>query len=648
MVFKPETGGVVVIYRTSNTSFPPFMELDHAGNIVRKWGQGQVSYAHDLTWKDSKSGDAHDGLTYHNGDIWFTDTHAATVNKLSENGKVVAKEMGQPFVQGHGISPLLFSNVSHISFSTDGSSAFITDGDSLGTGNPGSNHRLMKVDPITGTVDWVLGNNGTVRNNDDFEFCDPHFSSYDSRRDWVWVADRGHNRTAAFSANDGSRTCVNFSTAAYGFSPNTVIVDDTRQWLLLSGPPCDTHICSRTNGPFKTRQGEILASQIEGPSSFMVLDIRNPCSAKVIFGPMVLDKAGAHTIDFDKSTGDVYIDYLTGNALERLKMSEAESIARPSTKTMKTTWLNYSYVTSGWNLCNNATNVCRSLGHWVFTAASANLTDGIVTGASFSVDDGPFQASKRGNFEAHFVNGQCSNTSDASSCTYYADKRNAQVWNIGYDVIQRCTPATMPLPKKVCAKVWMTVPATGETGEIDALCASFETTAFNTPAQNLFSQPDMMYSLSADAVTYLCNTAQCRADGHISLDIQVADPTQELVGLTEYSIDGGEWTSAKTNTFFEQKVKHQNNKWYHTLSWNYDDIMPKSAEAPKEICIKMAVQNLVTLTTWQVDFGEYASKGDKHQRCLKFCHFTTPFSHAPSAGGYCPSAPVSNVSALLI
>lgn len=533
------------------------------------------------------------------------------------------------------------SNVSHISFSTDGSSAFITDGDSLGSGNPGSNHRLVKVDPQSGAVKWVLGNNGTVKGNDDFEFCDPHFSSYDSKRDWVWVADRGNNRTAAFSAKDGSRTCANISTKPWGFSPNTVIVDDSREWLLMSGPPCDTHICTRNNGPFERAR---LQSNAEAASTFLVLDISDPCAPKVVFGPMLLEKAGAHAIDFDKKTGDVYIDYLTGNSLQRLNM---KNDAPP--KTMKTTWFDYSYVTSGWNLCNEATGLCRSLGHWVFTAAPANLNDALVAGASFALDDGPYVPSKRGNFEAHFVNGQCSNTSDASSCTTYDDKRNAQVWNIGYDVIQQGTAATLKLPKKVCAKVWMAVPASGEVGQLEELCANFETTTFNKPAGEMMPVPDMMYSLSADAATYLCNDKYCRADGHISVDVQVPDPTQELLGLTEYSIDGGEWTSAKTNTFFEQKVKHPtDDTWYHTISWNYDDVLAKNATVPEEICIKMAVQNLVTLTTWQMTFGEYASKGDQQQRCLKFCRFTMPFSYAPAAGGYCPSKPPPSAVLTLI
>jgi len=310
--------------------------------------------------------------------------------------------------------------------------------------------------------------------------------------------------------------------------------------------------------------------------------------------------------------------------------------AEPEVKLMKTTWMNYSYVTSGFNLCNENTDICRSLGHWVFTSASENIADGLIAGASFSVDGGPYVASKRGNFEAHFVNGQCSNTSDASSCIYYADKRQAQVWNIGYDVIQRGTASTLQLPQQVCAKAWTYVPATGEFGELEALCAAFETTTIKVAPEQASLVPDMMYSQSADCATYLCSGEYCRSDGHISLDVEVSDPTQELLGLVDMSIDGGNWSSANTNTFFEQKVKHQNGKWYHTLSWNYDEVLSKNTTPPKEVCVKMVVENLVTLTTWDVDFGGYASNGDKHQRCLKFCDFTTPFSHAVSAGGYCP------------
>lgn len=308
---------------------------------------------------------------------------------------------------------------------------------------------------------------------------------------------------------------------------------------------------------------------------------------------------------------------------------------------MKTTWMDYSYVTSGWNLCNEATSVCRSLGHWVFTVAPKDISHSVIVGAQFKVDDGEYVDGGLGKFEAHFVNGQCADTSDETSCEFYDDGRLAQVWNIGYDVIRHGTAESLALPGRVCAKVWMTVLATGEIGGNEELCAEFPTATFNIPPSAEFPEiPDMMYSLSADAVSYICNGASCRSDGHVSFDVQVPDPTHELVSVTEYSIDGAAWTSSKTNTFFEQKVKHQNNKWYHTISWNYDDIAQQDDVAPQEICFKIWVQNLATLKTWWLDFGdELGSKDNSNVRCLKFCEFAMPFSYAPSAGGYCPDAP---------
>lgn len=101
-------------------------------------------------------------------------------------------------------------------------------------------------------------------------------------------------------------------------------------------------------------------------------------------------------------------------------------------------------------------------------------------------------------------------------------------WNIGYDVIQHGIAATLKLPKKVCAKVWAMVPATGEYGELGAYCNIFKTESFNIPAGKMFPSVDIMYSLNADAVTYLCNNEHCRSDGHISFDVHVPDPTHEL------------------------------------------------------------------------------------------------------------------------
>ena len=82
-------------------------------------------------------------------------------------------------------------------------------------------------------------------------------------------------------------------------------------------------------------------------------------------------------------------------------------------------WVDYNYVFAGFNLCNNATGVCRTLSHWVYTIMPSDPLQMIVSGADFSLDDGPYLAGQPGNFEAHICNGQCGNTSDASSCTFY-------------------------------------------------------------------------------------------------------------------------------------------------------------------------------------------------------------------------------------
>ena len=87
------------------------------------------------------------------------------------------------------------------------------------------------------------------------------------------------------------------------------------------------------------------------------------------------------------------------------------------------------------------------------------------TAAEYSVDDGPWQAGQSGNFEAHICNGQCANTSDASSCEFYKDARGgeqlAQVWNWGFDSYPSSSARA---PKKVCVRAWALDATTGERG----------------------------------------------------------------------------------------------------------------------------------------------------------------------------------------
>ena len=80
----------------------------------------------------------------------------------------------------------------------------------------------------------------------------------------------------------------------------------------------------------------------------------------------------------------------------------------PGLLAMQMRWVDYSYVFAGFSLCNNATGVCRSLGHWVYTISPESFTRNIVSAAEYRIDDGPWQAGQSGNFEAHICNGQCS------------------------------------------------------------------------------------------------------------------------------------------------------------------------------------------------------------------------------------------------
>jgi len=313
-------------------------------------------------------------------------------------------------------------------------------------------------------------------------------------------------------------------------------------------------------------------------------------------------------------------------------------------------WMNYSYVTSGWNLCNNATSVCRSLGHWVFTVTHpTDLAATITAGASFKVDDGEYGAATvLGRFEAHLVNGQCASTSDVSTCVLYDNPAGSlgQVFNVGWDQIFHNSLLGRALPKRVCAKIWAVAEssdgaAAGGQGGVglmsEELCADFQTATVDVGLDRDAAVPhDMLYSASAEVASYLCGKTHCRANAHISFDVELQNPTDQLLSVTDYSVDGTEWTSASSVTFMEQKAKLINGTFYQTLSWNYDAIIAKSARHPKEICFKVWVQNLGTDQTWNVDFGDYATPGKgSYVRCLNYCEHAMPFSYAVAAGGYC-------------
>ena len=281
------------------------------------------------------------------------------------------------------------------------------------------------------------------------------------------------------------------------------------------------------------------------------------------------------------------------------------------------------------------------------------VTRNIVSAAEYRIDDGPWQAGQSGNFEAHICNGQCSNTSDASSCEYYKDTEGreqlAQVWNYGYDAVHAPAAtaggAAAPAPKRVCVRAWALDAATGERGELPEACNDMTPATFHLPLRPLAWKTQFLYSLSAEVATHMCaaDGSYCRTNAHNSFDVSVADPTDVVAATTEYSIDGGAWGTASGVTFFEQKVKKVGDDWFHTFSWNYD-VLTKGkgarAAAPKQICFRSWVQNRLSGETAWLDFGPDAQQGrPPTERCIAFCDHAMPFSYAPQAGGYCAQKP---------
>jgi len=307
-------------------------------------------------------------------------------------------------------------------------------------------------------------------------------------------------------------------------------------------------------------------------------------------------------------------------------------------------WVDYSYVFAGFNLCNNATGVCRTLSHWVYVIKPpASPLAMVSSGADFKLDDGEWQAGQPGNFEAHIVNGQCSDTSNASSCVYYdGGKTQGQVWNWGYDAVYANADVSQ-LPSQICIKAFAQDILTKETGSLPSACNPAPVTFVNVP-RTLDWDFSFMYALSAEVAHFLCDKDYCRLNAHNSIDISVPDPTDVMTSTTYYKIDGGEWRTDSSITFFEQKVKQVNGTFYHTFSWNLDVInRNKGQKGPEEICFKSWITNRITTATAWVDLGEYATEG-KYVRCMKICRSVTAFSHTTNAGGYCPGDEVRQIT----
>ena len=94
IAFNVSSNETTVIYRGKNASYLPLTTFDYDGNVVRRWGAGDMVYAHDLRI---------DGNTF-----WLMDMGERTVKQIDGATGSILTKLGVPGVLGRSASPLQF------------------------------------------------------------------------------------------------------------------------------------------------------------------------------------------------------------------------------------------------------------------------------------------------------------------------------------------------------------------------------------------------------------------------------------------------------------------------------------------------------------------------------------------------------------
>lgn len=253
----------------------PITTFDYEGNVLRRWGAPHVLKSHGLRYVE------HGGQAY----LWVTDTGDFTVKKFDARSGKLLQTLGTPGEAGTKLMPLQFGNVSDIVFSPDHEAMFIADGDCL-CRSGGTNHRVVKVSTKSLEVQWAVGNDGSFQN--------PHAIDYDEARDWIWIADREHNRTVALDASTGefmSQMSVHdLAPAEHPPSINGLRVDNRNDALIL---------------------GLLPAPVLSSGGIFQVAawDLQSSVASKkhVSLYQQEIPLRGLHELAVHDSTGDLYL-----------------------------------------------------------------------------------------------------------------------------------------------------------------------------------------------------------------------------------------------------------------------------------------------------------------------------------------------------
>lgn len=289
-----------------NTEFP-ITTLDQEGNVLRRWGAPHVQKSHGLRFQYIPHPDGGLGESY----LWVTDMGDYTVKKFDARSGNLLQTLGTPGQPGTGLAPLQFGNVSDVVVSPGQTSIFIADGDCLCT-EGGTNHRVVAMNLYSGEVQWAVGNDGTFQN--------PHALDYDEVRNWLWVADREHNRTVALDAFTGEfraeLSVHDLAPMEHPPSINGLRMDNRRDALVLGLLPAPI---TNHSGVFQVAAWDLKQS-LESQTHVSLYQEEIPLR-------------GLHELAVHDATGDLYLALFEAGYLGHLRFT-GDSSSLPNAELM--------------------------------------------------------------------------------------------------------------------------------------------------------------------------------------------------------------------------------------------------------------------------------------------------------------------------
>ncbi|KAJ8598442.1 hypothetical protein CTAYLR_006863 [Chrysophaeum taylorii] len=283
------------------------------------------------------------------------------------------------------------------------------------------------------------------------------------------------------------------------------------------------------------------------------------------------------------------------------------------------------YTTSNGTVCSTSWG-CWSFVHIVVSATASRLNGGARWGSSRDYEE----VDDNLRSESHQVTGDCSDSSNASSCSYYDEPAHMYSWGWAAFNSSRDT---------LCAELWF-----GNGATIELPCFDLTT---STATQN-----DTSWSTSFNdfptAVTSTCSGATCETHAHVVFTVSPPlDVLNKVTGALEYSWDNGTtWRSDRTRTFYEDHLSLSNGRWYQ--AWQADLAAPGAAAA-STLCFRVSlVDSWLGSLTWLETASAVLRREDLEPpayRCLPVATSLQPF-HWPWGHGIAQSAASAGYSVI--